>query len=337
MWLGGIYIITFHSYDHFKKYCFKIASNKEIKLVKKQYKAFDEFEIVPGFLNQLKISKKIDFKDCVLNKIVALFKSNKIDEATTTMGYLGRKIEKFEKGEVNIYYVFTSFQSMLGMEIEFTEEFINSMNVKDVCYPSKIRVLEITETTEKIYSISTDGIEGKGIFGIYFIYDNAGNLAYIGKSSSCVVTRSIASATERKLIDFLRIEIRETKTKSDIAIYEAYYISKFKPYCNNDLIFEDETTLSLPELPVIKTFKRDVSNDYFEFKYSYVQSKVYDIDIILPKLNDSIFIENDKNKTLLESIGLFDKYTMRKEAYDKCLNEIRENGYINVSDLKFNI
>ena len=127
------------------------------------------------------------------------------------MNYLSRKISKLKNNEVNIYSVLTSFQSMLGMEIQFTEEFINSKNIEDIFFPSRLRVLEIVETSEKVYSISASGIEGKGIFGIYFIYDNQGEIAYIGKSSSCAISRSFSSASERKLIDFSKIEIRATK------------------------------------------------------------------------------------------------------------------------------
>lgn len=177
----------------------------------------------------------------------------------------------------------------------------------------------------------------KGIFGVYFIYDNQGVLAYIGKSSSCAISRSFSSAKERDLLDFSKIEIRATKTKSDLAIYEAYYISKYKPYCNTEHVFEDETTLVLPELEIVKTFERDIHNDYFEFKYRYVRSRVYDSKLALDKLNKSIFLENEKNKTLLENKGYLDRYSMRQKAYENCLKHLIDSEYQNVADVSRNM
>ncbi len=331
---GGNIMVNFNSYEHFKKYCFKIAHNKEIKLTKKHYLAFDVFEKIPEFLSELKLSNKIDYKEDPLINIVNLFKGNKIDEATNNMDYLSRKITAFEQGNVDIYYVFTSFQSMLGINVRFTEEFISSININDRFFPSKIRALEIVKATEKINSITANGLEGNNVYGIYFIYDKDGNIAYIGKSSSNAVTRSFSSVSERGLLDFSKIEIRGTKTKSDIAIYEAYYISKYKPKCNNDLVFEDETSLSLPDLEVVKEFKRD-ENDYFDYSYTYYRSSSCAVKDILQKLGDTFFVDNEKNRMLLESNGIFDKYTMKSKGYEKCINEMRQKGYMAVSEMKW--
>ena len=50
------------------------------------------------------------------------------------------------------------------------------------------------------------------------------------------------------MVYFYRIEYRYLSNKADAVVYEAYYISKYKPQYNNDLIFDDELTLELPEL-----------------------------------------------------------------------------------------
>ncbi|MCT4620743.1 MAG: hypothetical protein N4A62_15320 [Marinisporobacter sp.] len=251
-------MVEFNNYKHFKNYCLKIAHNKEIKLTIQDYEIIDNFEELLNFLAILIEQNRIEYNGDMLNKIADLFKKDEIKNVIYIMDYLTRKLSKFKNGEVDIYYIFTSLRTMLGVDIQFTDEFIRSADTEDIFYPSRLRVLEICEDTDVIYSISINGLNENKIPGVYFIYDNKGVIAYIGKSISCAINRSFSSVIESKLIDFFKIEIRAPKTKSDIAIYEAYYISKFKPYCNNDLVYEDETTLLLPELDVIKSFERDL-------------------------------------------------------------------------------
>lgn len=250
------------------------------------------------------------------------------------MNYLSRKIVAFEQGKVDIYYVLTSFSTMLGVNVTFNEEFIYSKDINNRFYPSKIRALEIVTTTEKIYSITTEGLENSDIYGIYFIYDKDGSIAYIGKSTSSAVDRSFASASERDLLDFSKIEVRETQTKSDVAIYEAYYISKYKPKYNSDLVYDDDPTMSLPDLKTVKEFKRDI-NDYFDYNYTFYKSSVFDVMDILPHLGDNFFVDNENNRLLLESRGIYDKNTMRSKAYEKCISEMRQKGYMAVSELNW--
>lgn len=220
-------MIDFNNYMYFRNYCLKILFNKKITLTSKVIDIFENFEIVPNFLEALKKQKKIYFTDCVLNAITDLLKSNKIDDAISHMDYFIRKISKFENGEIDIYYVFSSLKTMLGVDIQFTEDFITSLNIDDIFYPSRLKILEISESSEKIYSISNTIPTEIKIPGIYFIYDSDGAIAYIGKSSSCALKRSISSIVERSIINFSKIEIRKTKAKSDIGIYESFYISKF--------------------------------------------------------------------------------------------------------------
>lgn len=329
-------MIDFNNYEHFKNYCFKIAQNKGVELTTKEREVFVNFEYVVNFLDKLKQQNKIHYNNgIVFNAIVDLFKTNNMDAAISNMGYLLRKISKCELGEVNLYYVFTSFHSMLGIKILFTEEFIYSAETGDMFYPSRLRVLEICEDTDIIYSISINGLDDNKIPGVYFIYDNKGVIAYIGKSTGNAISRSFASVIERKLVDFSKIEIRATKTISDIAIYEAYYISKFKPYCNNDMVFEDEATLLLPELAMVKSFGRDLTSDSFEYTYSYIKSIVYDIDNILPYLNKTMFLDNERNHKLLESRGYLEKYPMKQKAYEEMLNKVKASGKVSVTELKW--
>jgi len=71
-------MLKFNNYEHFKRYCFKVAHNKEIKLTRKHYNAFNAFENVIGFLTQLKLSNKIDFKEDPLINISNHFKKSEL-------------------------------------------------------------------------------------------------------------------------------------------------------------------------------------------------------------------------------------------------------------------
>lgn len=106
--------------------------------------------------------------------------------------------------------------------------------------------------------ISLEGLDCKDMRGIYFIYDKNNLLAYIGKSTACVVDRAINSVNERKLYDFTKIEIKPTQSQSDVDIYEKYYIQKYKPYCNIEGVYNDRSNIILPDIET-KQVLRNVS------------------------------------------------------------------------------
>lgn len=81
--------------------------------------------------------------------------------------------------------------------------------------------------------------------GVYFLYDHDKQLIYIGKSVHDLWGRIISSAKERNAVYY---SYALTKTKSDTSVYEMYYISKYKPKLNNDGKYNDEVTISLPDL-----------------------------------------------------------------------------------------
>lgn len=108
------------------------------------------------------------------------------------------------------------------------------------------------------------------------------------------------------------------------------------PYCNTEFIFDDETTLSLPELEVAETIERDIANDYIEYSYCYAISKVYDINLVLPNLNKTIFLDNETNRKLLENKGYLDKYSMKEKAYKTSLKKLTGSDKLSVYGLKWN-
>lgn len=326
--------MKFSNYKHFINYCFKIATNKNIFMTDNQKNIFYEFEKVYNLLEELNEKGIVNLENSILDIICTYCKENKCDDIISVMDYFLRKVDKFYRSDVNFYYILTSLNSMLGLGIEFREEFITKENIRSEFFPSRIRVLKIEEGEEKVFSISSYDNRYKEKFGVYFIYDSNENLAYIGKSTTCVMTRSFQSAEERKLLDFSKIELRETNTKSDVAIYESYYIGKYKPRLNMDLIFEDRVSIKLPELEVSKEILRDVNKEYYVEKYIYFREKVIDIVEFFKVDKEKVFLYNEKNKEYLMEKGIEQKYTMRQKAYKKCIDRIKKKGEFSTTELR---
>ena len=82
------------------------------------------------------------------------------------------------------------------------------------------------------------------VHGIYFLYNLEGELIYVGKSVDLSVRiLSTIRGRGRCAVEFAR-----TASKSDMSVYEKYYISKLKPLLNKEGKHDDELNLELPEL-----------------------------------------------------------------------------------------
>ena len=82
------------------------------------------------------------------------------------------------------------------------------------------------------------------VHGIYFLYNLEGELIYVGKSVDLSIRiLSTISGRGRCAVEFAR-----TASKSDMSVYEKYYISKLKPLMNKEGKHDDELSLELPEL-----------------------------------------------------------------------------------------
>ena len=244
------------------------------------------------------------------------------------MKYFIKKIHKFSKNEEDFYYVTTSLNTMLNLGLEFEDDFIlNDESRTNPFYPSKIKGLEIKKEEEKIYTINEFDINYKGKYGVYFIYNHENKLVYIGKSSTCLLTRAFTSAKERQCLNFSKIELRECKCKSDIAIYESYYISLYKPEYNNDLIFDDTPSIKLPELPVSKTIARDIEHEYVTYTYSYINGRVMDIEEFINLANEGYAcLYTIENVEFFKNEGIYSKYEMKQKAYEDSIHQIKDNG-----------
>jgi len=105
--------------------------------------------------------------------------------------------------------------------------------------------IKLKEEFQKYHSMSVCISEISNICGVYKLFDDGTKeLVYIGRSIN-LGTRIVASSLERRANFF---SYAETKTESDSAIYEAYYITKFKPKFNKLGKFEDDPTIVLPDL-----------------------------------------------------------------------------------------
>ncbi|KGP89664.1 hypothetical protein N780_10225 [Pontibacillus chungwhensis BH030062] len=82
--------------------------------------------------------------------------------------------------------------------------------------------------------------------GLYFLYNRKSELIYIGKSTQNLGARVVTSSIERKGAYFASFAF--PATKSDVHVYELYYISKLKPEHNAEGKEKDELTINLPEL-----------------------------------------------------------------------------------------
>lgn len=83
-----------------------------------------------------------------------------------------------------------------------------------------------------------------GKYGVYKIFDKNKKLVYIGKSIN-LGTRLPGSLKEKRCLFF---SFALTNSKSDVNLYEAYYISKYKPDLNVDSKYDDDVSVELPDL-----------------------------------------------------------------------------------------
>lgn len=320
--------MEFNNYAHFRNYCLKIANNREYEVCEEQINIIEQFEIVVKLLENLKDIHIIKLEKDILNIICDFFKNENFETAFSHMKYFINKIIKLSRNEEDFYYVTTSLNTMLGLGVEFEEEFILSDKTRsNRFYPSRVRGLELIEEEEKIYTIDNLDINYKNRYGVYFIYNHEGEIVYIGKSSTCLLTRAFQSAKERKSLNFSKIELRECKKKSDVAIYESYYIALHKPKYNNDLIFDDIPSIKLLELEVSKIISRSVESDYVTYRYTYYKSRVMNIEEFLSLFEEGkACLATNENLEILRNDGIYDKYEMKQKAYEDSMQQIKSSG-----------
>ena len=212
--------------------------------------------------------------------------------------------------------VFKSFE--LG--IEYNLSYLRSRpDEDDIYYPHRFEILEGSPRFVKwnIAYYTKPNIPKEENIGCYFIYDNDGELVYVGKSNSNLYERSCTSAQERTKGNFSKIELYSMPTQADTNIYEMHFIAKYNPKFNSDSRCIDNPTFELPKLKPKYTLER-IGTEPFD---------VEQIDV-RPKYIASTDYWKEPEKYYLQ-IG--EKYNW--EAFHKFHSQNKE-GIINVDEFR---
>lgn len=306
------------TYKGFMNYCIGICNNKQYEYTEENIKYFTLFENVTKLLDYLVEKNAIEIENNIYYCIIKQFTENP-EKTFFNIEYMVNKLIKLNNNETSFYYFCTSLETMLGLKVQFTDEFIKNYNKDNFYYPEQVKAYVILSDTIQEFGITKKDEQQMGKYGVYFIYDENNELAYVGKSLTCAVTRSFKSVKERKLRTFSKIEYRYPKSKSDVAIYEAYYIAKYKPRKNSDMIFNDDLTIELPELPVSYVIEHNKERSY-KYEYYYYVERVVDVEEF--KNSKNMYLKNEKNKYSLEYNGIHDREKSELYAYNKCSDKM---------------
>lgn len=307
------------SYKGFINYCLGICKNKGYNYTKEDEEIIIYFEYIVNLLNKLIDNNIIELYDDIYESIINLF-INDPNKAFNNIKYMLTKIKKVKNREVNFYYFMTSLSSMLNINGQFIKEYILNNNKESIFYPINVKVLIIKQDEKELYGMEDYDIDNYNNHGVYFIYDNNGELKYIGKSVNGVIDRSLESVKERELFNFSKIEYRYPNTKSDVGVYEAYYIAKYKPEKNNDMVFEDELSIELPNLDVGYSIKRN-EDMVVSTTYNYYEIRTVDVDDFINSNN--MYLLNNRNILALEENGVLSKREALNKANERCVNKAK--------------
>lgn len=157
----------------------------------------------------------------------------------------------------------------------------------------------------------------KNIHGLYFLLNDQEKIGYIGKSTN-LGDRIFTSITDSKIVlssdkEYF-IDVYLTNSKSDMTVYEQYYISKHKPKFNKDSKYDDSLTIALPEL-----IKQERIKFIYQEKGKRKGIKKYNLEERLVKMVVKS-TKKENNFDLLESIPkekILEIIKMHKEGKHK--------------------
>lgn len=311
---------TYTTYSAFTKYCLGILGNKKIRITNQIVKIFEDFECVLNKLVNLEkegiIEIYSDIPKCIVDSLI-----KDPYKALEGLNKAPLKLKQVLTNEINSYLLLSYMFTMFSIDTQYTISFIYGQKDSPL-YPEKIAVYTICDgsySLNTLKKIDEDLLDKKGI---YFIYDTNDTLAYIGKSTSSCIKRSLSSADERNLLDFSKIEYRFISNSSEIGIYEAYYIALYKPYLNIDMIFNDEITFTIPELEINYTLERDSTEQITTTFSFYKEEKIYTTEFLN---NPKYEFKDPYTKIELERKGIFDWFTASNNAYKECVKKAKEN------------
>lgn len=311
--------MEFASGKHLTNYLLKIFKNNNVDIPKDYIEDIKDLEYVFNFITNLPncIRKNIDFSDGYYPWI-ALSQGGRYKKLSDISKLSNENISKFINNHSIISFdtVFKSFE--LGIEYN-----LNYLRIKpdkeDIYYPHSF---EILDGTHKIFQwniayYTKPNIPKEDNIGCYFIYDNNGEIVYIGKSNSNLYERSCTSAQERTKRNFSKIELYSMPTHADTNIYELYFIAKYNPKFNSDSRCIDNPTFELPKL----------KPKYILEKIGIEPFEVEQIDVH-PKYISSSDYWKEPEKYFLQ-IG--EKYNW--EAFHKFHSQNKE-GIINIDEFR---
>ena len=311
--------MEFASGKHLTNYLLKIFKNNNVDIPKDYIEDIKDLEYVFNFITNLpnSIRRNIDFSDGYYHWI-ALSQGSRYKKLSDISKLSNENISKFINNPSIISFdtVFKSFE--LG--IEYNLNYLRTKPDKeDIYYPHSF---EILDGKPKIFQwniayYTKPNIPKENNIGCYFIYDNSGEIVYIGKSNSNLYERSCTSAQERTKGNFSKIELYSMPTHADTNIYELYFIAKYNPKFNSDSRCIDNPTFELPKLKPKYTLER-IGTEPFD---------VEQIDVH-PKYISSSDYWKEPEKYFLQ-IG--EKYNW--EAFHKFHSQNKE-GIINIDEFR---
>ena len=304
---------------HLVNYLLKIFKNNGMDIPKDNLENIRDLENIFTFISNLplQIRNDIDFSNEYYNWIT-LAQSNKYQKLSEISNAGNENIIRFTNNPSIISFdtVFKSFE----LDIEYKLSYLHTKpEDNDIYYPHFLKILDGNKKIVKwnIAYYTKPNIPKEDKIGCYMIYDNDGEVVYIGKSNSNLYERSCTSAQERTKGNFSKIELYSMPTHADTNIYELYFIAKYNPKFNSDSRCIDNPTFELPKLKPKYTLER-IGTEPFE---------VEQIDVH-PKYISSSDYWKEPEKYFLQ-IG--EKYNW--EAFHRFHSQNKE-GIINIDEFR---
>lgn len=309
--------MEFSNGNHLVNYCLKILKNKNVELNTYYKDRILSLSYIYNFYNDLK-------QNGILNQNEYIENMSGISEVI----YLCKNTENLRDIILKMKSIIKQFNQYEAKEKDFKFEYynidflLNKNNLSNIYYPKILNVITINQDVGKAYLIRENDMFPNIKYGIYFLYDKNNQIAYIGKSISDVKFRCFESVRERRLYDFSKIEIRITKSKAEVGVYESYYISKYKPYLNKDLKTDDNITFEIEDIPIGITYVKDY-NIFKTFTYDYYTNE---------KITPEEYFSNNKYilSTTVEAKEKLKQYPFRKKTsirvnYNEKLSNYKDN------------
>ena len=304
---------------HLANYLLKIFKNNGIDVPSEDVEEIKNLDGIFTFISNLPtdIKNSIDLSNGYYPWII-LAQSNKYKKLSEISRIGNKNIVKFTNNPAIISFdvVFKSFELDIKYELSYLR---SKPDEGDIYYPHSFKILDGSPRLVKwnIAYYTKPQIAKKDNIGCYFIYDNDGEIVYIGKSNSNLYERSCTSAQERTKGNFSKIELYSMPTHADTNIYELYFIAKHNPKFNSDSRCIDNPTFELPELKPKYTLER-VGTEPFD---------VEQIDV-RPNYISTIDYWKEPEKYFLQLGETYDW-----EAFHKFHSQ-NKNGIINVDEFR---